>query len=551
MFAIEKTAYFFNNWIGISSLGICSAAISRSFYFWLIIISIIALSVICIFLMILYSRKLSALRSKVKYGELRHQTVIRSLNDDIFEIDAANEQFLLYSVSKNMIPNEENKYTYRLDEVVESAHRSDKQKLSNLFSDMLTGMIDGCSMEYRVMKDGREKWGHIRARTVSYNHSGRPERILGVCSDIDKRKKIEEKLNKQQELYKLTMESLNDAVFDYDLSRDEITFSSQWYNMLGYKPFSLKETFDKWIDLIHPDDKDSFQKTFIESVNKGKLFNIEYRMLKADGEYRWLLTRGKVVEFDQDDTPSRVLGTCRDIHQQKIAEQELRTREESLRKSKSELQDLNARLINSNESQRRYLAREMHDEFTQRLAVAAIEINKLEKMLAENSSPAIIDKITAVKTDILELSEDIRKLSRHIHPSLLDDLGLVAAVRSEVSLVKEKRDLDIEVIDKGSFEDIDSNKALAVFRIVQEALRNVVRHSKAECVDVLLERKEASIEVSVEDDGIGFEIDLRKTKESLGLISMKERARLAGGELNINSKPGSGTVINLEIPVND
>lgn len=531
--------------------GVIAVFSSTSLEVIVILAAVVVVAILTLITLISYVRKLSATKKEMNSNDIRYQAVVQSLNDDIFEIDVRSSTFTLYSCEGNMVTHDSNRTTYDIEEVVNFAHHGDKKKLKKMLSDLLTGIIDGFTLDYRVAKPtGIVRWIQIRARTVSYTKDGKPVKVLGVSADIDKRKKIEEKLSNQQSLYKLTMESLNDAIFDYDLSNDDISFSAQWYRMLGYNSFSSRETFEKWLELIYPEDRLSFKKTFVDSVSNTKVFNVEYRMLKADGEYRWILTRGKVVEYDSDNTPSRVLGTCRDIHLQKMAQEALKRRESVLEESKAELEKLTARLINANEAQRRYLAREMHDEFTQRLAVIAIETGKLEKKLAEKTEDVtILDRMSLIKSEILDLSEDIRRLSRHVHPSLLDDLGLVTAIRSEASLVREKRDIEINVIDQGDFEGLDKDIALAVYRVVQEALRNVVRHSGADYVDILMDVTDGRLNVSVEDNGKGFNVEEAKRKESLGIISMKERVKLVGGEMSITSESGRGTVVNLEVPI--
>lgn len=210
--------------------------------------------------------------------------------------------------------------------------------------------------------------------------------------------------------------------------------------------------------------------------------------------------------------------------------------------SKTELEKLAGRLISAQEDERRRVARELHDDLVQRIAAAAIEVGRLERL----SEPR--DGLENLKRTLARLSEDVHRLSRRIHPAMLDELGLAAALEAECRAFMERGgppvDLQVPPLDA-----LPSDVSLAIYRIVQEALRNAWQHAGATDVGVTLERSEDDIRLNVRDNGAGFERRAPGWVAGLGLASMEERARLLGGEMRIDSTPGGGTRIDVRLPL--
>jgi two-component sensor histidine kinase len=205
----------------------------------------------------------------------------------------------------------------------------------------------------------------------------------------------------------------------------------------------------------------------------------------------------------------------------KRADQDLHAREESLRKTQDELRLLAGRLLQAQEDERRRIAREMHDDWTQRLAVLAIDAARLETQLDPSSNAHC--QLQEMRGELVRLSEDVHALSRQLHPSILDDLGLVDALPKDV--------------------------ALCIYRVAQEALRNVVKHAGTEEARVSLIRSGRELILTVQDRGVGFDAAAVRSREGLGLSSMGERVRLVRGELSVESEPRQGTTVTVRVPV--
>lgn len=226
---------------------------------------------------------------------------------------------------------------------------------------------------------------------------------------------------------------------------------------------------------------------------------------------------------------------------------EMAARLETTTVSKDSLQQLAAQLIEAQENERRTIARELHDDFGQRFAALSMDLSLLNRADAATNRPEVIARM---RNELLSMSNDVRNLSRSLHPSTLDDLGLVAALESECRLINE-RGLPVEFYSNGSFDDLSKSTQATLYRIAQEALHNIVKHAQANVAIVRLDR-DAHIRLSIVDDGKGFNAESAFTARKgrgLGLSSMQERARLLGGTLHIVSLPGQGTSVEVTLPL--
>ena len=203
---------------------------------------------------------------------------------------------------------------------------------------------------------------------------------------------------------------------------------------------------------------------------------------------------------------------------------------------------LSGRLLTAHEDERRHLAREMHDDLTQRLARLAIDAGRMENSLAAPQG------MRTLREDLVHLSEDVHALSYRLHPSMLDDLGLVEALKAECDRVARHTALRVDVDARGVPEALPGETSLCLFRVAQEALSNAARHARASAVTVLLSPRGKGLRLAIRDDGSGFDLGRSRDHASLGLASMRERVRVLQGELDIQSAPGRGTTVVAWVP---
>lgn len=215
------------------------------------------------------------------------------------------------------------------------------------------------------------------------------------------------------------------------------------------------------------------------------------------------------------------------------------------RVAQREVRALSQRLLTASEDERRWLARELHDDLAQRLARLAIDAARLER---HDSLPAGGADLSAMREEIVSMSSDVHALSRRLHPSLLDHLGLVEALRAEVERFSEAESIAVDLQLEELADKPSPDAALCLFRIAQESLRNVASHARAGRVEISLRATDGGYELRIRDDGVGFNPDARRGGHSLGHASMRERAHLVRGRLAIQSAPGRGTAVVAWVP---
>lgn len=200
-------------------------------------------------------------------------------------------------------------------------------------------------------------------------------------------------------------------------------------------------------------------------------------------------------------------------------------------------------VLRAQEEERKRLARDLHDEVNQALTAILL---RLQALMQDSPSPQVTAELSELKRLVNQAMEELLQLARQLRPSALDDHGLVPALEGQVRRFGDQHGIVARLETQGRADSLGDDQQLVVYRVAQEALANVARHSHAEHVEVDLVARESGLDLSVRDDGVGFHSDLRPT--GLGLNGMVERARLVGGELNVLSVPGQGTTVTLHVP---
>ena len=229
------------------------------------------------------------------------------------------------------------------------------------------------------------------------------------------------------------------------------------------------------------------------------------------------------------------------------ADEALRAKEQSLRQTRESLRKLAAKLLHAQEEERRRIAREMHDDWTQRLAVLGIDMAKLEKHLG--APELALPLLRTMQAQLMSLSEDVHALSRQLHPSILDDLGLVEALRSECASFSRREGIEVVYRPEAVPTSLPKDVALCVYRVAQEALRNLAKHAAVNEAWVTLDGTGLELLLRVQDKGVGFDAAGMHSQPGLGLSSMEERVRLIQATLSITSAPGQGAMVEVRVPL--
>ncbi len=384
--------------------------------------------------------------------------------------------------------------------------------------------------EFRMIAaDGRIIWMRDIVNVLS--SGGRPRELTGLMIDVTERKETLSQLHESEQRFRRLADTAPVLVWMSGIDKGCTYCNQPWLDFTGH-PLG-EQLGSGWTKGVHPEDAAKSWATYAESFDARRGFRMEYRMRRADGQYRWLLNTG-VPRFGPDNTFLGYVGSCIDISDLKLAQQELL--------------GLSGRLITVQEEERRYIARELHDDVSQRLALIAIE---LEQLCANPpvSSATLQETVTRSLRQLGDISTDIHQLSYRLHPSKLDHLGLVAAVAAFCRELGKQKKMQIEFVDHNVPRGIPEEIALCFYRVAQEALQNVVRHSGATQARVELREVPGGLFLSVSDFGKGFDSRSANAGSGLGMISMKERLRLVGGHLNVASEPGRGTRVDAWVPL--
>ena len=306
-----------------------------------------------------------------------------------------------------------------------------------------------------------------------------------------------------------------------------------------------------WLDFVHPEDVDLCLRTFLPAFEARKPFRLEYRLRHADGGYRWLLATG-VPKYGRDGSFTGYVGCDVDITERKNAENRIRESQAALEVSHREVQYLAGRLIEAQDVERARIARDLHDDVSQQLAGISIAVSGLKQRLGEYQVSADLQQeLVELQRQTLALARNVRHLSHDLHPTVLQHLGLVKGLTSYCGELERAHGVAMTCRAQGDFRTITPDAALCVYRIAQEALRNVVAHAGAHRADVSLLRAGDQAEITIADDGRGFDASNRVERDKgLGLVSISERARIIGGTISVVSGLNQGTRVQAKIPVN-
>ncbi len=375
-----------------------------------------------------------------------------------------------------------------------------------------------------------QHWFLMRAARFDLPEAGGAFRILITREDVTSPHREKLQWGKSEERLRLLMETAHILPWEADAESWRFTYvGDQAITMLGYPVGQWYEP-DFWASHIHPDDREQ-AVSFCEKQSENlDYYEFEYRMTALDGRIVWI--HDLVNVFRKNGQPKTLRGFMIDITGRRQMEEALR--------------DLSGRLINAQEEERKRVARELHDDLNQRMALLSIELEQLGQKIPQNQNN-LRSRIRDLRTKAQEISTEIHRMSYQLHPSKLDHLGLNAALKSFCDEISVSQDLNIEFSHQGFPATLPNDVTLCVFRIAQESLRNVIKHSGAREARVVLEKTDEMVRLTVSDTGCGFDTESDKIKRGLGFISMRERLRLIGGEIAIHSQRSQGTQINVTV----
>ncbi len=350
-------------------------------------------------------------------------------------------------------------------------------------------------------------------------------------SDIVDRKRAEATLYESEERFRLVANTAPVMIWMSDQEKLCTYVNQSWLEFTGR---SLEaEIGNGWIEGIHPADLAHCMDRYTTAFDRRESFQMQYRIRRHDGEYMWILDQG-VPRFNTDGSFAGYIGSCMDITERKLAEETLA--------------GMSRKLLEAQEQERTRIARELHDDVNQRLALLSIEIERI-KEVSPVTYGELRDQLDELGKRTSDISAVVQSLSHELHSSKLEYLGLVSAMRGFCKEFGGKHKVEIDFSSEGMPATVPQEISICLFRVMQAGLQNALKHSGVRFFVVKLHGSSTEIQLIVRDSGVGFDSELARATQGLGLVSMQERVRLVNGTISITSKQLSGTEVSVRVPL--
>ncbi len=471
-------------------------------------------------------------RSEILFGKLWEISVDgMRLTDDNGTIVMVNDAYCrIVELEKEKLLNQPFSVVYHQTE--------QKRVLETYRHDVINNEIKTRFERENTLWNGRKHW--FEFSNTFLDLTGEGKFTLTIIKDITERKKAELELTNSVQKYRMLFNNANDAMFVTQLSKEKSYGDFIEVNEVACK--RLGYTKDEFLKLspsaiISPKYINAFNRhTNILLKNS----HVIYELVHRAKDNKQIPVEISSHLFIHEGKPT-VLSIARDITERKRVE-------EKLRKTGLRLRNLASHLQTIREEERTAIAREIHDELGQVLTVLKIQITLLSNKLREDQQE-LKDKIISVSNMIDDTVEKVQRITAKLRPDILDELGLIPAIEWQAQEFQNVTGIKCSITVPGEELILDDEKSTAIFRIFQEALTNIMRHSKAKLISISIQKKKDVLLLKIKDNGVGVAEEQLKDFKSLGIIGMKERALILGGEVTIEGTPGKGTEVIVEIPL--
>jgi PAS domain S-box-containing protein len=428
--------------------------------------------------------------------------------------------------------------------VMESIHAEDRALVRGVIESSLKSQ-EPFSFYYRIHRpDGEERVIHARGDVLSDEH-GTPIRMFGTAQDVTERKKAEEALREAEQKYRDIFENAGEGIFQSTPDGRYIAANPALARM--YRFASPEELIHSRQDIsqqvyVDPTRREEFKRQLEE---QGSVRGFEHEVFRNDGSRLWISVNARTVR-DEQGAIQYYEGTAQDITERKAAEEKIKASSEQLRA-------LSARLQSAREEEGARIAREIHDELGGALTSLRWDLESVDKVISESGDQPQLQALRERIEAMLRLTEttisNVRRISAELRPGILDDLGLVEAIEWQAGQFQARTGITCRCDCSLENLDLGREQSTAVFRIFQEALTNILRHAQATSVDITTKVEAGEFVLKIIDNGRGITENEKSGAQSLGLLGMKERARLVGGKINVTRVEGEGTMITVRVPL--
>jgi PAS domain S-box-containing protein len=339
-----------------------------------------------------------------------------------------------------------------------------------------------------------------------------------------------ERIREGEERFHLIANAAPVTIWMTDAGNHCTYVNQAWIDLTG-RPLEAS-VGEGWVDSIHPEDVDRSWTTFASACDRREPFQMDYRVRRNDGEYRWITDAG-APRYDRDGSFVGYVGSAVDVTERKLADEALST--------------LGQRLIEAQEGERSRLARELHDDINQRLALLNMRLDALSRTVPDSATEGK-QRVEEARQDVTSLVTDIQALSHRLHPARLEFLGVAEAAAGLCREISSQQGVKVSFEAESVPEGLSRAIVLCLYRVLQEALQNAIKHGHSEKIDVSLRGGGDHVELTVRDSGNGFDAEATRDR-GLGLTSMNERLKAVAGQLAIVSRPQQGTTIQARVPL--
>ena len=473
-----------------------------------------------------------AFQVKLQESENRLKAIVDSAMDAIIAVDSQQKILLFNSSAEKMFgctarDARGSSLTRLIPERFRSSHLAHLHRFGETG---VTSRSMGTNGALWALRTNGEEFP-IEA-SISHTLDDGEKLFTVIIRDITERRRAEEAASESEKRFRLIANTA--PVLIWMSGPDKLCnyFNEPWLLFTGRR--LEQEVGNGWAEGVHEDDLKKCFETYAQHFDRREKFSMEYRLRRHDGVYRWVVDIG-VPRFNSDGSFAGYVGCCMDISDMKEA--------------RATLAEFSGRLIRAGEQERARIARELHDDINQRLALLANGLEVIEHGTLVSTDQSARHELREMWRLTNEIANDIQHMSHRLHPSKLQYLGLASTVRDLCREVSQQHKIEVDCIISGLPEGLDENVSLNLFRTVQESLRNVVKHSEARHVKVDLTSQSGMVHLRVSDDGVGFDPEVPQLNYGLGLVSMRERLRSVGGNFSIWSKPSLGTLVEGNVPV--
>ncbi len=406
----------------------------------------------------------------------------------------------------------------------------------------------------RVTKAGKRVQVSLTVSPVR-DSSGRIVGASKIARDVTRIRQMESALRDSEQRMLFCLKAANIGTWDWDIESGNVRWSENMESIHGQLLGSFGGNVGASLEGIYDEDRRRVSEAVQQALEGDGKYHVEYRYLKSDGSFGWVEAHGQVV-YDASHRPKSMIGVCRDISERKCSEEALRDAREQLERRVTErtaeldhaqerLRMLSARLLQMQDDERRRIARELHDTAGQILIALNLNLVPVEEAL-QNAKSELVIQVTESLRLIEELSRDLRTMSHLLHPPLLDEAGLQSAVRWYVEGFAERSKIEVDLHLEPGLGRLPAELETAMFRIVQECLTNIHRHSGSTSASIVIARDAQNVTIEIRDRGKGMSMPIRA---GVGIQGMRERVRQLGGRLEIESGSG-GTRVTATFPTN-